>query len=382
MKPVESYRGREQTYLKHFFLERYLERVAYVIGYSHPEFVYVDGFSGPWKSEDEQFADTSFMIAIEKLREVRDGLARAGKRPRVRCLFVEKDRTAFKELEGAISEVADIEVKALHGTFESVIPDILSFVGRSFSLVFIDPTGWTGFGLSTIQPILQLKGEVLVNFMFDYVNRFLKHPSFEIESSIDEVFGGPVWRDGIDLGVGRESAIVDIYRERLRSSGGFPYVTSTRILQPIAERSYFYLVYGTRHVKGLLEFRGVEKRFVSEQERVRVDAKRTNRVERSGQHELFDSATPVGPPSFEDERSAQLDALAAEIRKFMCVRRSIRYDDVLAALLERPLLWESDIKGLVAKMQRDGKLDVEGLKARERTVKWGQGHVLVATSRP
>ena len=171
MKPVESYRGREQTYLKHFFLERYLERVAYVIGYSHPEFVYVDGFSGPWKSEDEQFADTSFMIAIEKLREVRDGLARAGKRPRVRCLFVEKDRTAFKELEGAISEVADIEVKALHGTFESVIPDIPSFVGRSFSLVFIDPTGWTGFGLSTIQPILQLKGEVLVNFMFDYVNR-------------------------------------------------------------------------------------------------------------------------------------------------------------------------------------------------------------------
>ena len=36
MKPVEYYRGREQTYLKHFFLERYLERVAYVIGYSAP----------------------------------------------------------------------------------------------------------------------------------------------------------------------------------------------------------------------------------------------------------------------------------------------------------------------------------------------------------
>jgi hypothetical protein len=51
VKSPEYYRGREQTYLKHFFLERYLERVAYNIGWSAPEFVYVDGFSGPWRSE-------------------------------------------------------------------------------------------------------------------------------------------------------------------------------------------------------------------------------------------------------------------------------------------------------------------------------------------
>ncbi len=53
MKPPEFYRGREQTYLKHFFLEKYLERVAWNILSFRDEFVYVDGFSGPWKSEDE-----------------------------------------------------------------------------------------------------------------------------------------------------------------------------------------------------------------------------------------------------------------------------------------------------------------------------------------
>lgn len=31
MKPPEFYRGREQTYIKHFFLEKYLERVAWNI---------------------------------------------------------------------------------------------------------------------------------------------------------------------------------------------------------------------------------------------------------------------------------------------------------------------------------------------------------------
>ena len=59
MNSPEYYKGKEQTYLKHFFLERYLETVAFHIGYTYREFVYVDCFSGPWKAADEQLADTS-----------------------------------------------------------------------------------------------------------------------------------------------------------------------------------------------------------------------------------------------------------------------------------------------------------------------------------
>ena len=78
MQSLDYYRGREQTYLKHFFLERYLERVAYNIGSFVDEFVYVDGFSGPWKSEAESLEDTSFIIAIQKLRQVLTGWRRWG----------------------------------------------------------------------------------------------------------------------------------------------------------------------------------------------------------------------------------------------------------------------------------------------------------------
>ena len=46
MKSPEYYKGKEQTYLKHFFLEQYLETVALHIGYAQSEFVYVDCFSG------------------------------------------------------------------------------------------------------------------------------------------------------------------------------------------------------------------------------------------------------------------------------------------------------------------------------------------------
>ena len=108
MKPPEFYADREQTYVKHFFLERYLEQVAYHVLSFRDEFVYVDGFSGPWRSEDENFGDTSFHIAIETLRKVRAGmLARRGKTKQVRCVFVEKDPEAFTDLEEFVRGVDD-----------------------------------------------------------------------------------------------------------------------------------------------------------------------------------------------------------------------------------------------------------------------------------
>lgn len=213
MKPPEYYRGREQTYLKHFFLERYLERVAYNIGSFTDDFVYVDGFSGPWKAADESLEDTSFVIAIKKLREVRDGLAKVGRSPRIRCLFVEKDPVAFEALKNAVKDVDDITVQVIHGDFEEKIGEILRFIGKAFSLMFIDPTGWTGFGLKQIAPILQHRpGEVLVNFMFDHINRFLDDPRPETTASFNELFGGPGWEHLLEAGPGREDAVVDFYR--------------------------------------------------------------------------------------------------------------------------------------------------------------------------
>src|SRR5262249_12892229 len=144
MKPVEHYRGREQTYLKHFLLENYLERVAYHIGYYQPQFVYVDGFSGPWRASDEAtFEDTSFMIAIKKLQEVHRGLSESGKKPKVRCLFVERDPQSFQALSKAIDGIGGpVEVRAINAAFEEAIPTIMEFVGSAFALTFIDPTGW------------------------------------------------------------------------------------------------------------------------------------------------------------------------------------------------------------------------------------------------
>jgi len=379
MKAPEYYEGREQTYLKHFFLEKYLERVAYIIGYSSDEFIYVDCFSGPWKSEDEQFEDTSFMIALQKLRNVKENLANAGKYPRIRCLFIEKDPNAYRDLEQATRSYPRNEVEVLNGEFEILIPDILRFIGSSFSLIFIDPTGWTGFGLKQIAPILKHhRGEVIVNFMFDYINRFLEHPTLAITQQMNELFGGPGWEKVIQSSSRREEAIVSLYRERMRAIGSFKFVTSTRIMKPTIDRSYFYLVYGTRHLKGLCEFSNVEKKFAFEQEHVRSTAIQRVRIERSGQNELFLVSENIDDAlDFKEERALQLGSATERMLQVIRESKRIRYDDLLARILETPLVWQSDITDELQRLRKADEITIEGLKPRERVPKIGQGHVIV-----
>jgi three-Cys-motif partner protein len=261
MKPVQYYKGREQTYIKHLFLEQYLETVAYHIGFSNSEFVYVDCFSGPWRAADEDLGDTSIRIALDRLNSVRKGLAERAKHPVIRAIFVEKSPAAFTALEQVLQEhQGEVKTTALQGTFEENISRILDLVGSTFAFFFVDPTGWTGFAMDNLRPILQRsKGEVMINFMYDFINRFLNFQSAAHEESLDLCFGTPEWRK-IRAAADRERAAVALYVKQVRSTGGFRYATFTRILNPLQDRAYFHLVYATRNPKGIEEFRDVERR--------------------------------------------------------------------------------------------------------------------------
>ena len=170
MKPPECYKGKEQTYLKHFFLEQYLETVAFHIGYSQSEFVYVDCFSGPWRHEHEDLSDTSIRISLDKLNYVRKALAPYHKYPTVRAIFIEKDPSAFTALQHALERYrGSVEVSALHGLFEDNILEILTAIGKTFAFYFIDPTGWT-LAMDRLRPLLRHRpGEVVINYMYDFM---------------------------------------------------------------------------------------------------------------------------------------------------------------------------------------------------------------------
>jgi three-Cys-motif partner protein len=365
MKAPGYYRGKEQTYLKHFFLESYLETVAFHILNAHSDFVYVDCFSGPWRPEHEDLADTSIRISLDKLNYVRNVLAADEKCPTIRAIFIEKDRAAFGALQQALEQYhGAIQTAALPGAFEDNIPGILKEMGDAFAFCFIDPTGWK-LSMDRIQPFLiHRPGEVMINFMYDFVNRFLNSQDAATEMSLDRFFGTKTWRSLRDR-PDRESAIIGLYENQVRSLGNFPYVTSTKILKPLHERAYFHLIYATRSSKGIEKFRDVEKRLVLAQGPVREVAQREHRQQRTGQEELPFGGSGTFTPSVRDERAAQRKA--AKLSLFDLLQHGPRrYEDLLAHLLQLPLFWKTDLHDLLMEEYRADHVIIEGMTSRQR----------------
>ena len=371
MKPPAYYKKKEQTYLKHFFLERYLETVAFHIGYTHREFVYVDCFSGPWRSADEDLADTSIRISLDKLNYVHRGLAEQRRDATIRAIFIEKDPAAFRALQAALQQHSHaINTTALPGAFEDNIPEILRRIGNTFAFFFIDPKGWTGFAMDNIRPVLRHQpGEVMVNFMYDFINRFVNYPEAANEQSLDRFFGTTDWRDIRDA-TDRETASVTKYMEQLRSTGASTYVTSTRILKPLHDRAYFHLVYATRSPKGVIKFRDVEKQVVKEQDAVRTIAQREHREERSGQTEIAFESTSDLSNSIREERVQRLQE--AETRLYDLVRQGpMRYEQLQPLILEIPLVWNTDLNAMLMREHRNARLHIDGLALRQKVPKAG-----------
>jgi three-Cys-motif partner protein len=363
---AHPYQGREQTYAKHLFLKLYLERVAFKIAYLQPDFVYVDGFSGPWQSAGQDLEDTSFMIAIRKLQYVRDALEKVGKKPQMRCLFIEADKARFKALESATETAARVRTEALFGEFEALTSEILRFIGNGFSLVFIDPTGWEGFAMDLIRPILERRrGEVIVNFMFDYINRFVNDVRPEIEDSFNRLFGTTAWRH-LRTVQDRED-IVHFYCEQLRTAGSYRFTTFTPIFKPLSDRAYFHLIYCTRSIKGLIEFRECEKKSIPDREKVRNHAQQTARISRTGQFELY-GATEIDASSiFGDYRACSLRRARAAFVDILKPGSTLTYEELLGRLLVLPYVWQSDVKDMLTTARKRGEVVIEGLSPRSRT---------------
>ena len=184
-----EYIGREPAFIKHELLRQYLERLAFNVLSSYDDFAYVDGFSGPWESQKENFGDTSFMIALRTLRKVKKILAENGRDVRIRCLFIENDKKTYEKLKSAVTGYDGIDdIQTKNGAFELLVEDVVKFIGRSYALVFLDPKGWSDTPYTKIARVLSYEpGEVVINFMYEFANRAL--PQERHQKDFDEWFG-------------------------------------------------------------------------------------------------------------------------------------------------------------------------------------------------
>lgn len=190
----------------------------------------------------------------------------------------------------------DAKIETRNATLEESIPDISDFVKRgganTFPFVFIDPTGWTGFEMETITPLLRLNpGEVLINFMTGHIRRFLDSPQEETQDSFKRLFGSGASRAKVQglAQLEREDAAVEEYARNAKSVGGFNFGCNAIVLHPEMDRTHFNLIYLTRNLKGIEVFKDAEKKAMEVQESARAEAQQRKRVASKGQSELFGS---------------------------------------------------------------------------------------------
>ena len=389
MADAAHYEGREQTQIKHFVLEKYLERFAHIIGSWNDCISYVDCFSGPWENKATDMSDTSFAIALRELKAARENHAANGRYIKVRCLFLEKDRTAHAKLDEFARQQtsATASIETLKTDLLDAIPAINQFLDaggpKSFPFLFIDPCGWSGFDIKIIGPLLRRQpSEVLVNFMTEDIRRWVTtrvtHPG--LIGSFERLFGSREVFDRvsrIDNPLEREDELFTSYAHQLRTSCDFRYVCPSVVLHPIRDRSYFHLIYATRHPKGVAEFKKVEKSAFREMEKIRAGAKDSAEKRKTGTASLFTGAE--SPPSNRAVmlRERYTTAAREEIEKLIRSRESVSYDETWDMALVHPLVWESDLRGWIRGWKADEWIRVDGLIDGQREPKRGKGCVLV-----
>ncbi len=299
----DGYRGREQAFVKHRLLRGYLEKLIMTVGHSRARRInFVDGFAGPWQDESASLGTTSIAISLDIMRGCRDKFIAMGRAvPEFRALYIERSRRSFTRLQGFLADApAGIETHALHGAFIDQERRILDWCHPDdFTFFFIDPKGWKDVSMPKLRPLLERpNSEFLINLMYDFVNRAVSQEAFAGE--MHDLFGEDVSRV-VDLSASakeREWELVRLYQRRLReavpASGEQPLTSAVGILDPQRARTKYYLVYLTRHPKGIFEFVKQSEDVDIVQPHVRAQARRERDMARTGQQSLF--ATEVSLP--------------------------------------------------------------------------------------
>lgn len=250
-KDFKPWKLKEQTHIKHLVLKCYLDKWVKILGKSYSTIYYIDGFSGPGEyenplDESKTVKEGSPVIGAEIARTNKATLNR-----NVKIILIDIKGSSLAHSKGILDrEFPDISATYINGDFDVEINKLLdeSDLSETPAFVFIDPFGVTSVKMSTIEKIMRSKRkEVLILFMFNFVNRFLID---SVKKTLNDLFGTDKWKDISHLhGERREKAIIDIYRNQLKSFSRFvfPY----RFSFPHKDRTLYYLFHLTHNLKGM-----------------------------------------------------------------------------------------------------------------------------------
>lgn len=377
MPDLKFYEGREQGFVKHSLIEKYLERFAIKISRRWDEIVYIDAFAGPWKAQTEDLSDTSFGIALDCLKTgIEVAQERFRRHVRVRAILVERRSSAFARLEefAEAKQRPGFRVTSHEGAFEDAASKVREELEqgnleRTFVFALIDPKGWTGLSMEMVAPLVRRRSaEVLVNVMTWFIHRFVDVES--CRESYEKFFGRRGVREIIreTAKEDRQDAVVREYCRSLKRICRFEHVSSCVILEPDKNGVKYFMVFATNDPMGIKVFKEAEAHAAMLQDDLQ-DRRRDD----------GNLLLPLGSGArVSDRRRARYGKIAFErVEAAFLHATELPYADVFCTALAMPLVTEAELIDFLEthpklRLSLDGKRrkrpDIGNLKDRVRAL--------------
>lgn len=350
------YVGREQSLAKHNILRQYIEPFAFKIVQQWDSLDFVDCFSGPWKNNDSvTLSDTSIGVSLRTLSGVAEKLGHTVENRRIRCIFNEADPLSYALLQKFVEAHRDsyplLEIKIFSGKFEDNAPQIKAACKSRFQLLFVDPTGWTGFSPEALSLFKGRSTEVIVNMMRSFIARFVSGDHEHRDVALAGLVGEKRARYLIDTGLTIKT-VEEEYLRMLRGTLGYKYAGFSPIHNPDKNEIQFNLAYATHHPAGMEVMRQAEFTALTDHDRIRYDKSK-------------DNATPDLFSDFENEleilgpylrqRKLHLSNAANVITSVVSENpRGLPFDEVAALAQQSLYLKQSEISDVITEMASQG----------------------------
>jgi three-Cys-motif partner protein len=371
MLDPQWYDGREQALVKHTFLDTYMPaQIPKIVSWAD-EFTYVDLFAGPWQSKSDDHADTSFGIALRRMSEAKAMQAKIGRSVRMIAHLVEKDPANFAELTEAVKHFPTVDVHCYPGVAEQHAATIARRISAgAFRFVVIDPKGVPD--VRKFKCLIEAGNtEVLLNFMFQFANRFAG--SQDRMPTLESWLGGLPgeeggWRkDFADLrGEDRELAITERARQVLRKLGGYRYAPALTVDETASERPLYKLIYLSRHPAGLRVFRDAHVKALEAQAIYKSARKAESRRQKTGMDDLFADLSTMDPGGRSALEIAQ-GVLAGEAAMMQMLAENpegLDWKEVWPRVLDACVVTHNQLGDCVRALRNNKKVDVPGWTSR------------------
>lgn len=238
----------EQTKIKHKVLRAYAKVWISKLGSIGNTFFFdCHGGCGAYKDIDGSIAFGSSVQIRELANEVNKNRA-----SKTGIFCSEIDNHNYQNYLAVLNDTGNPAMILRNTSFEKMLadPNVKKYYNHYPTLFFVDPFGYN-FEINSLAPMMKRFGnEIILNFMFDFINRFVSKAA--VESALNNCFGTEDWKQARSMtGWTREAFLVETFKSQLRRVTGARYIFAYRLCYPNKNQTYYYLFHATNHIDGI-----------------------------------------------------------------------------------------------------------------------------------